>query len=62
MDYNLHANKGLTIVQLDTINTYAERNKEYEWMAVYDTCNPERGYNYADPKLSTSPSHNKLHA
>lgn len=58
-DYNSHEDKGLTFIVLDTIRTYTERNKEYEWMAVYDTCNPAHGYNYADPKLPASPAHRK---
>jgi hypothetical protein len=44
-------------VELDRVRTFDERGKEYEWMAVYNSFDPDHGYNYADPKLPTSPSH-----
>jgi predicted GIY-YIG superfamily endonuclease len=50
-DYDRHENKDVTLVLLDEIHTFAERDKEYEWMAYYQTFDRNRGYNYADPKL-----------
>lgn len=58
-DYDQYEDKSLTLITLDEIRTFDERNKEYKWQAVYNTCDPKQGYNYADPKLPTSPSHNK---
>lgn len=56
-DYDQHENKELTLMVLDEITKGGESGKEYEWMARYQTTDPEKGYNYADPKLPTSPSH-----
>lgn len=56
-DYDQHEDKSLTFVELDKVRTFDERGKEYEWMAVYNSFDPDHGYNYADPKLPTSPSH-----
>lgn len=33
---------------LDIIEDFAERDKEYEWMAKFNTTDPAQGYNYLD--------------
>lgn len=50
-DYDRYENKGITLLCLDEIKDFEERNKEYEWMAFYQSFDREHGYNYADPKL-----------
>ena len=57
-DYDQHENKDISLIILDEIKTFEDRVKEYEWMAYYQTFDHRRGYNYADPSLPTSPSHN----
>lgn len=59
-DYDQHADKTLTLVVLDEIRDFNERGKEYEWMKTYNTFDPAFGYNYADPKLPISPSHDRI--
>ena len=56
-DYDTYEDKRLTMIVLEEVYDFADRDKEYEWMAAFDTFSPDRGYNYADPKLPTSPSH-----
>ena len=34
---------------LETINTYEEREKEYDWMKKYESYTRGIGYNYMDP-------------
>lgn len=60
-DYDRHDDKSLTLVELDVVQNFDERYKEYEWMKAYNTFDPARGYNYADPKLPSSPSHERNH-
>lgn len=61
-DYTKHPDKSVTLVLLDEIQSFDERDKEYKWMEIYNTFDPAHGYNYADPKLPTSPSHNRRKA
>lgn len=61
-DYDRHKDKSLTLIPLDEIRKFDERDKEYEWMEFYNTFDPAHGYNYADPKLSASPSHSRRRA
>lgn len=46
-DYNRYG-ENFSFYELATINSYAEKNKEYEFQKKYKTKDPEFGYNYAD--------------
>ena len=38
---------------LDTINSFQERGKEYEWIKKLESNNREKGYNYKDSGVNT---------
>lgn len=46
-DYDEYG-KMFLLIELDTIETFADRCKEYRWMEAMHTDNPERGYNGND--------------
>ena len=48
-DYNRHG-EDYTVTILDSIADISEKNKEYEWMKMYESNVRGKGYNYNDPK------------
>lgn len=48
-DYNRYG-EDYTITILDSIADESEKNKEYEWMKMYESNVRGKGYNYNDPK------------
>lgn len=58
-DFDHYENKNLTLIALEEITAYRDKDKEYEWMDFYQTTDPARGYNSADPHFNHRPRSKK---